>query len=348
MEWDGCPFSSPPGMDGQLNPGEDVEFGLWVRSRSEGMEHHAVTGKVDALTPAVHPTSVTVDFGTVAPGEVVRHTGDPILLSLPLSISCGDVLYFRISFSSLEGGEFSPEIISVPVNGDPVNCHCTPVELYYESCALEDDRCLYESPPGGDGLVNPGEDVDLRIGVRNASDSKDLTFVAGVVEALTPDVTPTTALLDFGAVPAGESAGQEGDPLTVSLPLSVTCGNELLFLITLSSAETGELPLQFFTVPVDGDPAKCECDDPLQVWLHRGTVPSLGPGWQAFSLPLSSGNDDETPLLPARVSLPDAFTDDSVPGAPLVLYRLLRRGDVSVEDTDLRMVKTSGAVNLHF
>jgi hypothetical protein len=350
MEADYCPYNLPMGSDGRLNPGEVAEFRLSVRNRSTTVDYHSVSGTVEAITTAVEPRSAVLDFGAVPAGQSADHIGDPLELNIPLSLQCGDTIQFRITFSSLETGDLPSEIINVHVDGDATDCFCTPVDLFYEYHVVESDLCPYTSPPGDDGRVNPGEAVDLRIGVRNGSETEDLTMVSGIVEALTPGVTPVTAVLDFGAIPADRVGEHLGAPLTVNVPATVACGDELLFLITLSSAETGELPLQLMTVPVDGDPVECNCDESLLPHVLRGTVEVFVPGWQMSSFPLSPANDNETEPFPAASPIPGTVVDDIEEDAAMVLYRVFLSGDVPAEGTLLKAVKApaQNTVTLEF
>jgi hypothetical protein len=76
---------------------------------------------------------------------------------------------------------------------------------------------------------------------------------------------------------------------------------------------------------------------------HRGLVPSFAPGWQTLALPLTAANDDETPPFPAAVAPPGSLTDAAPPALPMVLYRVLRGGNMDTGNA-LRAVKgTAGA-----
>ncbi|MFC2172762.1 hypothetical protein ACFLU6_09035 [Acidobacteriota bacterium] len=346
-EADRCFYSGTSGGDGHINPGEEVDFRLTVGNISEILDYHGVSASIEVLTPGVRPSGGTVDFGTLPATRLIQHPGDPLILNIPLSLTCGDRLEFRVTISSEETGDLTPQILNVLVDGDPVNCPCTPVDLRFEFAAVEDDRCAFASPPGSDGRVNPGEDIDIRVMLLNGSFTTDLTMVAARLESLTPGVTPANAVLDFGTLSRGQSSQQLGPPLVVSVPLSMSCGDELEFLITLDSSETGVLPAEYFSIPVDGDAGNCNCEDNTAPMLHRGFVSAFSAGWRLSALPLTSSNDDETDPFPVAVTAPGSVTDDSPPDVPLILYRYLLPGDQSSGDTRLSVVKRPDKVEVH-
>ncbi|MFC2172319.1 hypothetical protein ACFLU6_06765, partial [Acidobacteriota bacterium] len=78
-------------------------------------------------------------------------------------------------------------------------------------------------------------------------------------DALTPGVTPALAAIDFPDAQPGLAVPHMGAPLTFAVPDSLACGDPLVFTLALTSAETGTLEPEFFTVRVDGDPSNCLC-----------------------------------------------------------------------------------------
>ncbi|MFC2173774.1 hypothetical protein ACFLU6_14275, partial [Acidobacteriota bacterium] len=304
VEDDRCFFASPPGSDGRVNPGEDLDVRITIINGSLADDLTMVAGTVEALTPGVIPPSTVLDFGDLMAGQVADHLGDPLTLSVPSQVSCGDRLEFLLTLSSVETGALPVQYFDMLVDGDPLDCECRDLlSLSYDSTTIEEDLCAYASPPGGDGLVNPGEDVSLRLSVNNGALVTQLTQVTGSIDALTPGVILDRGQLDFGSILAGQRSVHQGNPLMMSVPDTLGCGDTLSFQLTLNSMETGELPPESFVIPVDGDPVNCHCDQTLLPSLHRGTVPALIPGWKQVFLPLTSGNDDETFPFP----LTDAF-----------------------------------------
>ena len=68
------------------------------------------------------------------------------------------------------------------------------------------------------------------------------------------------------------------------------------------------------------------------VYLHRGTVTAFTEGWQLSAFPLTSANDNETSPFPVPTSVPGSIVDVLHEGDVLVLYRLLRAGDLPTGD----------------
>ncbi|MFC2172761.1 hypothetical protein ACFLU6_09030, partial [Acidobacteriota bacterium] len=261
LEDDRCPISSPPGGDGLVNPGEDVDLRVLIENTSATETYKEVTGTVEALTPGVMPDQITRTFPDISPGQVVQNLNRPLTFRVPLSLTCGDTLVFSLTISTKETGPMEPQFFTRTVDGDAGNCKCeeSPPELISKTLHLEDDRCSANGPMAGDGLVNPGEEVDFRLAVENISESTDFHNVTAQVDVLTPGIVPASATLGFATVPSQALMQHSGDPLTLSLPLSLSCGDMIQLRITLDSDETGELPGEILNVPVDGNPANCYC-----------------------------------------------------------------------------------------
>jgi hypothetical protein len=79
---------------------------------------------VEALVPGVLPTVADLEFGDIGPGAVNPHLGAPLAVTIPLTVTCGDALPFRITFTSAETGQMEPEEFEVAVDGDPGSCNC--------------------------------------------------------------------------------------------------------------------------------------------------------------------------------------------------------------------------------
>jgi hypothetical protein len=122
----------------------------------------------------------------------------------------------------------------------------------------------------------------------------------------------------------------------------------LSFRITFSSNETGPLAPETFEIPVDGDPAECRCNEWVSVKLHRGSVANLSPGWSLAAFPLTSANDDETPLFPMDADVPGTAADTPDPLIPLTLYRLLLPGDIPASPASLKATTEAGAIHFSF
>ncbi|MFC2173494.1 hypothetical protein ACFLU6_12805, partial [Acidobacteriota bacterium] len=348
VEDDRCPYTSPPGSDNLINPGEDVDVRLTIRNGSDSTDLSSVTASINVLTPEVSPSSFILGFGAVPARQAALHTGDPLALSVPSWLTCGDTLDLSMILTSAETGDLPPQYFSFSVDGDPLNCPCEDtLHLSYNSYVLEDDHCSLSSPPGSDGMVNPGEDIDLRISVTSDTLTTALTMVSASLEALTPGVTPVLSSLEFGTVQPGQTVQHQGDPLGVTVPLSLFCGEEISFNLTLYSSESGSLSPEIMTVPVDGDPGLCSCDLSGLATAYRSVTTDMSAGWKLSSLPLNSTNDNERPPFPARISIPGSVEDLLDQEDGLVLYRALLPGDTPVPAIDLSITKVSGGVQIH-
>ncbi|MFC2172318.1 hypothetical protein ACFLU6_06760 [Acidobacteriota bacterium] len=347
LEDDRCVYGGVQDGDARLNPGEEADLRLMVANASGSQDFTGVSATIEAITSGVTPAVSTVNFGNVGAGLTVSHLGLPMTLDLPLTMNCGDEIQFRITYTSSETGSLPPEIISLPVNGNPLNCLCEPVQLYFDRYAVENDACAFSVPPGSDGRINPGEVIELRLYAGNGSVSSDLTQVSAAVEARTPEVGLSSGVIDFGTLAVGQAAAHSGDPLVVDVPLSLGCGDDMVFQVTLSSNETGVLDPELIDVRVNGDPAQCRCVDMALSRIHRGIVSVFGTGWRASALPLTSVNDDESSAFPMPATVPSIYLDDLVPDTPLVFYRYLLPGDQPDAGTRLTVTTVPAGVEIH-
>jgi hypothetical protein len=182
----------------------------------------------------------------------------------------------RVAFAFV-GGESQTEL---QVNADSAQSwfdHQMPVGLTYLRSTIDD------APPGGnsDGILNPGENINLPLWVVNRADHS-ASGVWGILRKLSSDtlMTVTDSIRRFGAVGASDSAwtGQNGFKLRVApactngyvLPLALVCVD------TLDSAYTSSPGLRVGAPQLV--PGGVACWDPSPGGNNNG---KLDPGEQA-------------------------------------------------------------------
>jgi len=116
----------------------------------------------------------------------------------------------------------------------------------------------------GDGLINPGETVDLTVWLRNIGlDGTD--GVAAVLSTSDPDVTVDDPDADFGSVPGAGASKEANDPFTVSISFDCPTPHEVTFDLAVTDSGGGSWNDSFSvtvyeswditgTVTLDGNP----------------------------------------------------------------------------------------------
>lgn len=97
------------------------------------------------------------------------------------------------------------------------------------------DTCSASGPGDHDGILDPGEDVDLSVTAENLGLS-GVTGVSAEVTTTTPGVTVTSGLITFPDIPSqGFAAGNA--PVSFSIASSVACRSTIDFTITYTANE---------------------------------------------------------------------------------------------------------------
>ena len=106
-----------------------------------------------------------------------------------------------------------------------------PTTLVYSGCAVDDDS-VGESLGNGDGVVNYGETIELKVEVCNLGDSP-APAVAATLRSEDEYATVTDSLESFGEI-AGGSTVQTGDDFDFVVSPEVRDGHTLTFSLTIS------------------------------------------------------------------------------------------------------------------
>jgi len=115
----------------------------------------------------------------------------------------------------------------------------------YESCTphaaslsggLVQDSCALGGPGGHDGTQDPGETVQLRIGLQNDG-PVPLTGVTAALAPLTAGVTMIDASASFPDLPAGGGALSLAPDFTTKLPTGIACGSAVDYQVNITSAQ---------------------------------------------------------------------------------------------------------------
>jgi hypothetical protein len=337
---DECPTGGPGHLDGEAEPGEHVTIRMELIN--DGAEDATgVTGTL--FSPDV---TVTQSAGSLslplAPGLFADLAPD-FEFDVPLAVSCGDSLNFSLRLAH-NGSMVETESFTLAV---PEPCDvCVPeppVDIDIRSVTISADACSPGAPGHQDNEAEPGEHVTVRVKLINNGGS----FAGGLTGVLSsPDVTVTQGA---GSVAFTLGSGQSGDlapDFEFDVPLTVLCGEALNFTLDLTYNGT-QSETETFTIDVP-DP----CDICLPATVYRGCVDTRAVSdWRTISLPLTEGNDDETPPYPMGTPIPGEAYDDNLPcqigSSDLRLYRVLLGGTVYAGNI-VRVEKVPSGIKLSF
>src|SRR5207245_11291790 len=85
------------------------------------------------------------------------------------------------------------------------------------------------------GVVDPGETINLTVPVSNTFTCTGLSNVVGTLTTATPGITLNQPSVNYGTLDAGATANSSGYQFRVAS--SVPCGTQVTFTLTLTSAQ---------------------------------------------------------------------------------------------------------------
>jgi hypothetical protein len=213
-------------LDPDVEPGESVDMSVTVRNISP-FDAFNVTGTLSTATPGVTVTTANAAFpnitgsgGTGASLTDFRFMVDP-------SVPCGTVINFDLLLNYEDnGGTPYSNVTSftVQVAAPCVVTFCQPYMAYDSQVAVDCGNA--------DGVVDPGETIDLWATVQNVG-SQDAFNVAGMLSTSTPGITITAANAAFPNVPSG-GFGTSLTNFQFIVDGAVPCGTMINFNLLLN------------------------------------------------------------------------------------------------------------------
>jgi hypothetical protein len=101
---------------------------------------------------------------------------------------------------------------------------------------VDGEPAVDDSGGDGNGHADPGETVDIRIGLRNAGLTTTLTGIQAVLSSPHPMVHPVVPTASFGDLaPLGGTSDNSGDPFRVTLDDSIPPGERITFRLDLTA-----------------------------------------------------------------------------------------------------------------
>jgi len=284
---------------------------LWVGLHNAGeVEAAFVTGTLGADVPWVDPGSAEVTWGYLGPGMVAAADE---AFRLRVTGACGSA-------------ETAPLVLFLAdVGGDqwevpfeiPIEC-ASPKEPALDAVGLRWDD-------GNDGVVQPGEQVDLWVEVENTGDGA--AVFTGTLDASDPDLEVRTGVRDWPPLDPGQRA-ENSEPFEVEVDtlctVDFTAALPLKLITDVGYVFDAELALEVACdLDEDGDgyPASVDCDD---------GEPAANPGATEVCDGIDNDCDDDVDgdAVDASTWYPDADGDD-FGGVPGVVACVAPAGHVS-------------------
>ncbi len=188
-----------------INPGETINLKLWLKNwgqaRAEGIE---------ARLRTTDPNLVLLDsikyFDDIPAGDSVYSGPDGFDFVVANSCTNGYRLLFTVNVRDYRDSTWQ-SLLALPV-GAPA--------LIYSGCET------YDRLPGGNGnrMLDPGEEADLIITLRNAGKGKAYE-VSGILRSGDARLTVLDSLCFFGTIPEETTGNNNADRVRVSAALSI-------------------------------------------------------------------------------------------------------------------------------
>ncbi|MBM3288001.1 MAG: T9SS type A sorting domain-containing protein, partial [Candidatus Eisenbacteria bacterium] len=283
--------------DGLVNPGETIE--LRVQLRNFGSQNATgVTATLTSDDPYVTILDGQESFGDIPAGATAWSADD---FDIRIDLGCPDAREIRLGLDVASGADLWHSLIDLSaVAADLVNLGTT----------------LYNA--GGNGLLDPGETVEMSSVLRNAGHAT-ASSVVGHLSSLSPYLTVVDGTAGFGTIPISGSASNSGDRFVISASSETFPGHLATFALqtefsggvrdtTVATVVVGQ---RVTTDPVGPDAYGYYAFDntdisyeeaPTYAWVEID--PDNGGAGTEINLTDFGGNQDDT----ERVDLPFPFT----------------------------------------
>ena len=216
---DGCALGGPGDMNMEIDPGESIELELAI-SNNGGSDATNVTLTASSPTPGVSVVQPSASYGTITPGMTQR-PDMPIVFDVDPTVPCGADVRIDVLIESDQGDTM--DVCALMVAAPCTVCSDQPA-LVLNGCQPT-DLCPAGGPGDTNGEIDPGETVELRLGLDNLGGG-DATNTVITVSTMTPGITITQDTANFGTVRAGDSANTM-DRIVFDVDQTVPCGTPI-------------------------------------------------------------------------------------------------------------------------
>lgn len=244
--------------DGEVNPGETAS--LKVRVTNIGQEEgNGITGKLSTTDAYVTIIDSLVDFGDIQVGDTVFSLDD-FAFTVSSSSPNGHIINFSLTLNDTMGGDWNSsftEMVKAPV-------------LLYVSYLVNDS-----AGGNGNGVVEPGETIDLRVTVKNDGFG-DAEAVNGTISTTDPYLSIITDNATFPNIP--DSGYATSDPFTIYIDNSCPTPRfpEINLTLTASGGYTGQ---DSFSLIVGYTGFSDDMESGVGDWIHYVVTPGYYDQW---------------------------------------------------------------------
>jgi hypothetical protein len=220
-------YSSGNG-DAVANPGEILELTISLRNFGTGQTAGGITATLESLDEnLVVVYQSESEFGDIAPGQTTA-CSTPYVVRIDTKLQDGDFAGLKITAYDSSGGSWE-SAVQIPV-------------------AAPKFRVSAVTFSDANGRLDPGETLDMVLTVQN-NGSLGAMNVNAYVFTMDDYTIMTEANCSFGDIPAGGSANNSGNPLTISSDSETFDGHAINLMLhtTTAAGYQADIP---FTVTV--------------------------------------------------------------------------------------------------
>ncbi len=203
------------GGDGQVNPGEMIDLGIWAHNVGVQAAFD-VYGLLSTADPYVLFSTDSSWYGYI-PAADSSLSNPPYRFTVVDSCPNNHSIQFTLEFH--DGND------SIWTAHPSVTVYA-PVLVYQEVSVVNDDN--------GNGLLDPGETADLVVTIKNEGGATAADVHSQLMTS-SSDITINDDSGDFGTIDPGNQAANSGDPYTVTLASGVATGTIIDFEIEVVS-----------------------------------------------------------------------------------------------------------------
>jgi hypothetical protein len=202
------------GGDGVINPGEDVDYGVWAKNVGSGTAI-SVYGLLSEADPLVTVTADSAWYGNI-PQDDSSLSSPYYQFSVSTSAENGHTINFTLEFHDTNDSVF----YSYPT------LHVYAPVLTYQNHAVNGGN--------GNGVLDPGETCDLVVTIENEGGAT-ASSVTSTLMCASPYITINDASGNYGTINPGNQANNSSDPYNVTASGTTPTGTMVNFQVELVS-----------------------------------------------------------------------------------------------------------------
>jgi len=227
--------------DGQINAGEEIDLDVYLRNTGSGAAT-GISATLSSSSSYVTITDANENWPDISPGDTEPCNAD-FDFDVSSSAPAGHTMNFTLSITSDQGSwtrSFSLQVAASGAGGD--------VDIEYYSHRIDDDTNT--SNGNDDGIVNPGETIELPVTLRNTG-TDTAHNVDAVLSTSSPYITITDNDRTWGDIAGG--ATDESSDFDFIVDDSCPDGHVAQFSLVIT-ADEGSWS-DSFTITVVGNPS---------------------------------------------------------------------------------------------